>query len=62
MIGIECHSTEIAQQACATGLKAGVILLPSGDRGNVISITPPLCIDQENLLSAIDIIVDGITG
>jgi len=49
MIGIECVAPERAHHACAAALERGFILLPSGDQGRVLSITPPLSIDEEAL-------------
>jgi 4-aminobutyrate aminotransferase-like enzyme len=60
MLGIELaeptHALEIVQRA----LERGVILLPSGDRGRVLSITPPLGIEQFALLEALDVVVELI--
>jgi 4-aminobutyrate aminotransferase-like enzyme len=51
MLGIECAAPELAQRAVARALRRGVILLPAGDDGRVLSLTPPLCIDGEALLA-----------
>jgi 4-aminobutyrate aminotransferase/(S)-3-amino-2-methylpropionate transaminase len=51
MIGIECAAPELAHGAVSRALRRGVILLPSGDDGRVLSLTPPLCIDGEALLA-----------
>jgi len=53
MIGIECDGPESAARACSEALERGVILLPSGEGGAVLSITPPLCIETEALISAL---------
>ncbi len=57
MLGIECRSPEIAQRACAAALARGVILLPSGDDGRVLSVTPPLCIGAEALEHALALVL-----
>jgi len=54
MIGIACTRAEVAKRACAEALQRGYILLPSGDDGRVLSITPPLCIEAPLLLAALD--------
>jgi 4-aminobutyrate aminotransferase-like enzyme len=37
-------------------LARGIIALPDGDHGNVISLTPPLTIDQRQLGNALDVL------
>ena len=58
MIGIECESAETAQRMTRQALARGVIVLPSGPEGNVISITPPLSIGHQALEFAVDQIVE----
>jgi 4-aminobutyrate aminotransferase/(S)-3-amino-2-methylpropionate transaminase len=60
MIGVECDRPETAAGACAAALSRGVILLPSGDDGAVLSITPPLCIEREALIAALETLVECI--
>ena len=36
--------------------RSRVILLPSGDGGRVLSLTPPLCIEADALIQAIDLL------
>lgn len=60
MIGIECDRPESAARACAAALSRGVILLPCGDDGRVLSITPPLCIGRDALTAALDVVVGCI--
>jgi 4-aminobutyrate aminotransferase-like enzyme len=60
MIGIECDRPETALRACAAALSRGVILLPSGEEGAVLSITPPLSIEQGALIAALAILVECI--
>jgi 4-aminobutyrate aminotransferase-like enzyme len=57
MLGIECSSPELAQRACAAALARGVILLPSGADGRVLSVTPPLCIGRDALEHALGILL-----
>jgi 4-aminobutyrate aminotransferase/(S)-3-amino-2-methylpropionate transaminase len=58
MIGVECDRPETVQRAVRAALSRGVILIPSGDDGRVISITPPLCIEREALVAALAILVE----
>ena len=61
MIGIECVSGEVAGRACAHALERGIITLPSGEGGRVLSVTPPLVIEEAALLSALSTLMDCIT-
>ena len=60
MIGIECDRPETASRACSEALSRGIILLPGGDDGAVLSITPPLCIERDALIAALGILVECI--
>jgi acetylornithine/succinyldiaminopimelate/putrescine aminotransferase len=60
MLGIECESGDVAVAACQRSLEAGFILLPSGEGGRVLSLTPPLCIDGDALLGAIDVLAGHV--
>lgn len=60
MIGVEFESAQQAQGAVTRCLERGVILLPAGDDGRVISLTPPLNIDADLLLHALDVLIDAI--
>jgi 4-aminobutyrate aminotransferase/(S)-3-amino-2-methylpropionate transaminase len=53
MIGIECAEPEVAHRAVPRALRRGVILLPCGEDGRVLSVTPPLCIPAEALLAGL---------
>lgn len=54
MLGVECDSGARARAVCAAALRRGLILLGSGKDGRVLSITPPLCIERDALLDALD--------
>ena len=60
MIGVECDRPETAARACSAALSRGIILLPGGDDGAVLSITPPLCIERDALIAALGILVECI--
>lgn len=61
MIGIECRTPEIALAACRDALARGVVGLPSGDGGRVLSVTPPLAIGEDALRDALSIVVDALS-
>jgi 4-aminobutyrate aminotransferase-like enzyme len=50
MIGIECATAEIAHRVVSDALARGVILLPGGDDGRTLTVTPPLTIGPDLLL------------
>jgi acetylornithine/succinyldiaminopimelate/putrescine aminotransferase len=56
MIGIECTSGERSIAASARLLEQGFVLLPSGEDGRVLSLTPPLTIGEQALADACDAI------
>ena len=58
MWGIVLRSAEAADRAVKAALQRGVIALQAGPEGNVISITPPLVITEEQLFSAVDTLVE----
>jgi 4-aminobutyrate aminotransferase/(S)-3-amino-2-methylpropionate transaminase len=60
LLGVECVSAAACAEACARALARGVIALPSGDDGRVISLTPPLAIGREALLFALDVLCEGL--
>lgn len=60
LIGIECDAPAAAHAACAAALQRGVIVVPSGDDGRVVAVTPPLVIGRDALLSALATLVECI--
>lgn len=60
MWGIELTDVKVAEHAVKEALKRGVILLQSGPQGNVLEITPPLIIPEEDLFNAVDILAECI--
>ncbi len=54
MIGVECPEPDRAARVTHEALAEGFILLPSGDRGDVLSITPPLTIGRSALEAGLD--------
>ena len=57
MIGIECAEPDIAHAAVREALRRGVILLPSGADGRVLSVTPPLPIERDALVGALELLL-----
>jgi 4-aminobutyrate aminotransferase/(S)-3-amino-2-methylpropionate transaminase len=60
LLAVELTSPERAASLSARALESGVISLLSGDDARVLSLTPPLCIDPDLLLAAIDIVAEGL--
>lgn len=60
MWGVELRDAAAAQRAVKNALRRGVILLQGGSLGNVLSITPPLIIEPDDLFSAIAIVQECI--
>ena len=60
MIGIECVDPNLSLEVVGHVLKEGYVLLPSGDGGRVLSLTPPLSIGREALFAACDAIVTAL--
>jgi 4-aminobutyrate aminotransferase/(S)-3-amino-2-methylpropionate transaminase len=62
LLGVECDDGARALRACGAALRRGVIAIPSGDRGEVISVTPPLAIDEDVLRGALDVLADALAA
>jgi len=60
MLGIECAAPDHALAACQRTLEGGFIVLPSGQGGRVVSLTPPLCIPTSLLRKGIEVIAEAI--
>jgi len=60
MIGVECDTPRRALDATRRCLGRGVLLLPSGDDGRVLSITPPLVIDETAFDFALDVVAESV--
>lgn len=60
LIGIECDEGGRALAVSQAALRRGVIVIPSGDRGEVLSVTPALNIEAEALLAALDVLAESI--
>jgi 4-aminobutyrate aminotransferase-like enzyme len=62
MLGVELASGAQTAGVVRRCLEHGVILLPSGGDGRVVSITPPLVIEPDLLLHALDVLLEAILG
>jgi 4-aminobutyrate aminotransferase-like enzyme len=62
MIGIEFTSGRHAAEVAEESLQKGVIVLPAGPEGGVLSITPPLSIDPPALDHALAVVVEACRG
>jgi 4-aminobutyrate aminotransferase/(S)-3-amino-2-methylpropionate transaminase len=60
MIGVELCAGDDVLAVVSRCLERGVILLPSGEGGRVLSITPPLTIEPDALLAALDLAIDCV--
>jgi 4-aminobutyrate aminotransferase/(S)-3-amino-2-methylpropionate transaminase len=60
LLGVELDTTERTLEAFRACLRRGVITLPSGDDGRVLSLTPPLSIEAEMLCHALDVVVECV--
>lgn len=62
LIGIECDGGTRVLRACGEALRRGVIVVSSGDAGEVLSVTPPLTIDEDALLAALDVVAEAVAA
>jgi 4-aminobutyrate aminotransferase-like enzyme len=62
MLGVECDTPERAAHAVRGALRRGVILLPSGEDGRVLGVTPPLVIERDALVGALRLLVEALAG
>ena len=58
LLAVECDTPERSLRACGEALRRGVIVVPSGDDGRVVAITPPLSIEADALAGALDLLAD----
>jgi 4-aminobutyrate aminotransferase/(S)-3-amino-2-methylpropionate transaminase len=56
LLAIECDTPERCFRASGDALRRGVIVVPSGESGGVLAITPPLSIDADALAGALDVL------
>lgn len=61
LLAVELDEPKRADALCSQALARGVIALLSGDDARVLSLTPPLSIDPDLLLAAIDRIAAGLS-
>ncbi|HEY5094175.1 MAG TPA: aspartate aminotransferase family protein [Candidatus Eremiobacteraceae bacterium] len=60
MWGIQCANAEIASRAAVEALRHGVLVLTSGVLSDVIALSPPLVITEEQLRHAIGVLSSSL--
>jgi 4-aminobutyrate aminotransferase-like enzyme len=60
MLGVACARADTALAVTQRALERGVIVLPSGDGGRVVSMTPPLSIPEPLLDHGLDVVVETL--
>jgi 4-aminobutyrate aminotransferase-like enzyme len=58
--GIALDDGDLARRVTVESLQRGIIVLQAGLSGEVIALTPPLIIDEQTLLHALDVVADVI--
>jgi 4-aminobutyrate aminotransferase-like enzyme len=58
--GIEMSGGKLAFEATKEALRSGVIVLPSGVQGNVISLSPPVVIEERQLTRAVSVLEEAM--
>lgn len=58
--GIQLRDFPAVDRVVKHALRNGIIILPAGMKGDVVSITPPLVIDERQLMNAISIIEEAM--
>jgi len=58
--GIQLPSPELTFAITKAALRLGTIVLPSGVRGDVITLAPPVTIDEGQLMHAVDLLEEAI--
>jgi 4-aminobutyrate aminotransferase-like enzyme len=53
MWGVQCNSAAVAANAVTCALRRGIIALPCGTKSDVIALSPPLVITDEQLRAAV---------
>jgi 4-aminobutyrate aminotransferase-like enzyme len=60
MMGVETDSGVRVLKAVKHMLRAGVIALPDGPAGDVLALTPPFSVSEEEILYAIEAMQVGL--
>lgn len=66
LVGVEL-SADAGARAPAAGiagalLRRGILALPAGERGEVLELTPPVALTDEQLEHAVEVLVDAVAG
>ena len=60
MAGLDVEDGAIAMRAVKRLLREGYIFLPEGDKGEVISFTPPLIISETQIKESVRALQDAL--
>jgi 4-aminobutyrate aminotransferase-like enzyme len=60
LLGIELATPGSAARAAAAALREGVIVLPAGDEGQVVELTPSVALTDEQADHAMEVLVNAI--
>jgi 4-aminobutyrate aminotransferase-like enzyme len=60
MWGIQLPDFPAVDRVVKHALRHGVIVLPAGPKGDVLSLTPPLVIEEEQLMAAISVLEEAL--
>jgi 4-aminobutyrate aminotransferase-like enzyme len=60
MYGLELDGGSRAFEVVTRALDRGLLLLPSGDDGQVISLTPPLIMEEQAIDNALDVLIECV--
>jgi 4-aminobutyrate aminotransferase-like enzyme len=60
LIGIELAAAGSAVAVAERALQAGLILLPAGERGEVLELTPPAVLSEAQADHAVDAVVERV--
>jgi len=58
LLGVEFEAPAAARETRADALRRGLITVTSGQRGEVLSLSPPLCIEADALADALDLLAE----
>ncbi|MEP4809983.1 MAG: aminotransferase class III-fold pyridoxal phosphate-dependent enzyme, partial [Luteolibacter sp.] len=62
MMGVVTDSGERVIEAVKSMLRAGVIALPDGPVGDILALTPPFSVSEEEIAFAVKAMVSGLRG
>lgn len=60
LLGIQLREEGAAVKVAGRALARGLMVLPAGERGDVVELTPPACLTREQVQHAVDVLVQVI--